>query len=97
MSERTLTRAILFWLNNQPDIWCMKTLGGPLQRHGVPDILGCANGHFFAMEVKDNGGTASAIQRIELERIAVAGGRACVVRSVEEVKGIVEILRQRKK
>jgi hypothetical protein len=94
MSERALVKLILFWLQEQADVWCMKTLGGPLQRRGVPDIIGCVGGIFFGLEVKTDDGKVSVLQHLELNRIAKAKGYATVVRSVDDVKRHVADLRE---
>lgn len=52
---------------------------GGYGRSGVPDIVGCLNGVFFAIECKANGGRPTALQLREIERINVAGGFAIVV------------------
>ena len=46
---------------------------------GVPDIVGCFKGKFFAIECKANGGRPTALQLREIDRINVAGGFAIVV------------------
>ena len=52
---------------------------GGYGRSGVPDIVGCLNGVFFAVECKANGGRPTALQLREIDRINVAGGFAIVV------------------
>lgn len=52
---------------------------GGYGRSGVPDIVGCFNGVFFAIECKANGGRPTALQLREIDRINVAGGFAIVV------------------
>ena len=56
----------------------MPSTGG-YGRSGVPDIVGCLNGVFFAVECKANGGRPTALQLREIDRINVAGGFAIVV------------------
>ncbi len=48
-------------------------------RAGIPDVIGCFNGRFIAVECKAGKGKTTALQERELERIADAGGFACVV------------------
>ena len=91
--ERALTKQILFWLSQQPRIWFLKTAGGLYQRRGVPDIIGCVKGKFFAIEVKSPGGELSNSQVVELNGINAAFGRASVVRSIEEAKEFIGRLR----
>lgn len=52
---------------------------GGYGRSGIPDIVGCLNGVFFAVECKANGGRPTALQLREIDRINVAGGFAIVV------------------
>lgn len=52
---------------------------GGYGRSGIPDIVGCLNGIFFAIECKANGGRPTALQLREIDRINVAGGFAIVV------------------
>lgn len=97
MKERALVKQILFWLSEQRDCWTLKVVGGPLQRHGVPDILGCCLGEFFGLEVKAPGAPGpTAIQNYEIRQIALAGGTATVVRSTDEVKALISLIRERK-
>jgi len=62
--------------------WVLVTTGVALS--GTPDILACHEGRFVALEVKQNGGYPSRIQRHRLAQIKKAGGEARVVRSVAE-------------
>ena len=56
----------------------MPTTGG-YGRSGIPDIIGCRNGVFFAIECKANGGKTTALQDKELKRIREGGGFALIV------------------
>jgi Holliday junction resolvase len=53
--------------------------GMGLGRSGIPDIIGCKNGKFIAIECKAGNGKATALQMRELNAIAKAGGLACLV------------------
>ena len=52
---------------------------GGYGRSGVPDIVGCLNGNFFGIECKAGKNTTTALQQLELGKIAKSGGRAIVV------------------
>jgi len=52
---------------------------GGYGRSGVPDIVGCYNGKFFAIECKAGKNTTTKLQELELESISLAGGAAWVV------------------
>jgi Holliday junction resolvase len=55
-------------------------------RSGVPDIIACIDGKFWAFECKADSGTATGLQLLEIEKIQEAGGRALIVRGVEGVE-----------
>jgi Holliday junction resolvase len=57
---------------------------------GCPDIVACVNGRFVGMEVKAEAGHPTPLQLAQMERIRVAGGRAYVVKSLDEVKHIIK-------
>lgn len=52
---------------------------GGYGRSGVPDIVGCYQGHFFAIEVKAGRNKPTPLQQKNLDEIAAAGGIAWVV------------------
>ena len=69
----------------------MKIHGGPFQSAGIPDLVGCVRGLFFALEVKLPGtGKISPIQKVTIKKIKEKGeGVACVVESPEEAIDVV--------
>ena len=52
---------------------------GGFGRSGVPDIIGCYQGAFFAIECKAGKNTTTALQDRELTNIRQSGGAAIVV------------------
>ena len=52
---------------------------GAFGRAGVPDIIGCYRGYFFAVECKAGKGKPTALQEAEIEKIRKAGGKAFVI------------------
>jgi Holliday junction resolvase len=48
-------------------------------RSGVPDLVCCHNGRFFAIECKAGGNTTTALQDREIAAIRAAGGIAMVI------------------
>lgn len=52
---------------------------GGYGRSGVPDIVGCYNGYFFAIECKAGSNKPTALQLKEIKAITDAGGVAIVV------------------
>lgn len=61
-------------------------------RGGVPDLVCCIKGRFVAFEVKVGRNGATELQRINIEQIVKNGGEAYVVRSLDEVKNILECI-----
>lgn len=57
---------------------------------GLPDIIACVNGRFVAFEVKAPSGKTTKLQEATIRKILKAGGVAAVIRSVDEVKIILE-------
>lgn len=67
--------------------WVFKVWGGPFTPAGIPDLIACVDGLFFALEVKlpdERRSKTSAIQDETIDEIRRAGGASCVVRSVDE-------------
>lgn len=58
---------------------------------GLPDLIGCYRGHFFAIELKSGKPKASPLQRQVLDYIENAGGHAFVMspENFKEVLGII--------
>jgi len=56
---------------------------------GTADILGCVNGKFVAIEVKQVGNKQSEIQRLWQSKVESAGGLYAVVYSVGEAVELV--------
>lgn len=48
-------------------------------RRGVPDVVGCINGRFFAIEVKAGKNKPTKLQQLEHDAIRAVGGVALVV------------------
>ena len=61
---------------------------GGYGKSGVPDIVGCFRGYFFAIECKSGKNTTTALQELELNKIRQAGGWSTVVNedNIEEVE-----------
>lgn len=71
----------------------MPTTGG-YGRSGIPDIVGCLNGLFFAIECKAKSGTTTALQDRELAKIYLAGGKPLVINE-DNVEGLETLLRSK--
>ena len=92
MAEKHIVAAILKHLKTVPDCFCWKEHGGIYGTAGIPDIIACIGGRFYAFEVKTPSGKLTKLQEATLQRIRKAKGKACKVSSVEEVKTILERL-----
>ena len=85
MTEQTLQKAIIKWLESQ-NAWIIKTI--QVNRRGCPDILACLNGKFIAIEVKAPGklSTLTPLQEHQIAAINISGGLAFAADSLETVK-----------
>ena len=93
MTETAIVNSIMRWLKAQPGCWAFKVHGGPWQLAGVPDIVGCLDGKFFALEVKRPGGKIRPVQEIIIGQIRKAGGLADIVYNKEQVCELLSNLR----
>lgn len=85
MSEAQLQKTVLAYLQSQ-GAWTVKVVAA--NKNGVPDILGCYKGKFFAIElkapsVKEQG---SALQEHQIALIKSSGGSAVVCNNLDHVK-----------
>lgn len=72
--------------------WWFKVHGSPMQVSGIPDILGCYEGRFIALEAKMPDGKLSARQELIMQRINDAGGIALTVTNPEHAMGLINEL-----
>lgn len=84
--EKDIVTAILRHLKTRSRCFAWKTHGGMYGTAGIPDIIACVDGRFYAFEVKQPGGRLTRLQEATLGKIQAAGGVAVKVTSVEEVK-----------
>lgn len=52
LKEADIVRAILRYLKTVPNCFCWKEHGGMYGTAGIPDVIACIGGRFFALEVK---------------------------------------------
>ena len=64
-------------------------------RAGIPDIIGCMDGHFIAIECKAGKGTTTALQDRELNAILNHGGTVFIARedNLEDLQQLLMGLR----
>jgi Holliday junction resolvase len=62
------------------------------ERSGVPDIVCCFNGNFFAVECKAGKNKPTTLQEREMEAIRNTGGTALVVNeeNIDHVRLLIE-------
>ena len=89
MLEKDIVAAIMRWLRTVPLCFAWKEHGGMYGTAGVPDVICCLDGRFFAFEVKTPEGRLTKLQEHTIQRIKDAGGHAFVVRSVDDVKAVL--------
>lgn len=68
----------------------VKLHGGPYQEAGLPDLVAVLDGETYWLEAKTETGSASPIQERQHERLRAAGANVHVVRSVGEVRKILQ-------
>jgi len=84
MKESTIKRNILRYLKTIPNSkW---EVSPPGSRSGRADLSGCIRGHRVEIEVKNETGRLSKLQRYEINEWLRAGATAFVARSVEDVR-----------
>lgn len=93
--EATVKKRIVAFLKVvRPNGFFFKIPAGPLSLMGVSDIIGCYSGRFYAFEIKSSTGRPTKRQKFFLKCIRRAGGVAAVVRSVADVKEILNEIRR---
>lgn len=86
MLEKDIVSKIMKYLKSVPRCFSWKEHGGMYGTAGIPDIIACIDGNFFAFEVKTKKGKTTALQDATIRKILSCGGKAFVVRSVDEVR-----------
>ena len=90
MLERDVVAAIKQYLASLgSDVFFWKEHGGPYGTSGVPDIICCYKGRFLGLEAKLPTGRLTELQKRAIRKINQAGGIACRVESVEDVKRVI--------
>ena len=92
MKESDLIKKIKEYLKTIDGLIFWKEHGGMYGTSGVPDVIVCYRGKFVAFETKVGKNKPTILQQITIRKILKAGGYALVVRSVAEVKEIINAL-----
>ena len=84
MCESKIQTEILRWLERN-DCYVVKVVIA--NKSGVPDILFCKDGLFYAVEVKATGKkkNTTKLQDLNLEKIRSSGGKAIVTDNLSDV------------
>ena len=90
MKESDIVKAIQKYLKTVPQCFAWKEHGGMYGTAGIPDIIACINGRFYAFEVKTAVGKTTKLQDATIRKILACGGVAVVVRSVSEVRAVID-------
>ena len=90
VKESVIVRSIMEYLHRVPRYFCWKEHGGMYGTAGIPDIICCISGDFFAFEVKTETGKNTKLQEATIRKITDAGVIAVVVHSVEDVQKTLE-------
>lgn len=99
-TEAMIQRACMDWLATQDDVYFFRANSGAFRtaqgryvktgRPGCPDIVACwRGGQFWGIEVKAEKGRQTQAQKKAQADIEAAGGRYVVVRSVGELKELI--------
>jgi Holliday junction resolvase len=88
--EGRVKAAIKVWLKLQPNCWFYMPVSNGMGTMGIPDIVGCYMGMFFAIEVKAPGKVENTtpLQKMQIALINGSHGHAIVADSLEQVKGL---------
>jgi len=89
VSEKEIVSKILRYLKTVPKCFAWKEHGGIYGTAGIPDIVACIDGKFYAFEVKTPVGKTTKLQEATIRKILACGGTAAVVRSVDEVRAVI--------
>lgn len=82
MTESELQRKVLRMIKKEfPELWCYKASDKWIS--GLPDVMGCFLGSFFAIELKRPGEKPRPLQDYVMNSIKKAGGQVTWETSVE--------------
>jgi len=76
--ERKVKNVVVSVLKEHDAYYFFPVTGG-YGASGVPDIVGCINGKFFAIECKAGKGKTTALQDKHIAQITAVGGSAIVI------------------
>jgi len=94
MKENYLQSKVIKWLNNtyKDDIVVYNIHGNSFQKKGIPDLLICYKGRFIALELKQENGRLSEIQKYRIQKLINAGAVVEVPRTLKDVQEVFKQL-----
>ena len=85
MREKVIENRIKDTLTTMyPNVWFFKHAASAAMKVGIPDIVCCIKGHFVGIEVKQEKGIQSDVQKVCMNNIRNAGGEYWIVWSYED-------------
>lgn len=72
--------------SDRNDGWYYMPVSNGMGVHGIPDIIGHYKGQFFSVETKVENKNPTPLQQLQLNAITASGGKAFVVRGVNDLK-----------
>ena len=94
MKEKDLIKKISDYLKTVDNLFFWKEHGGMYGTSGIPDLIVCYKGRFIAFECKVGKNEATILQSVTIKQIIAAGGYALVVRSVDEVRQVIDAFKK---
>ena len=91
MAERALCKLVNHYLDGIPRLWYWSVTD--MFTSGIPDRVGCVEGMFFAIELKDKNKKPRKLQAWVISKIKAAGGAAISTDDKDEVVRFIEQLR----
>lgn len=85
--EKDIQKDIIKYLNSLNNVYYVRVTHS--SKNGVPDLILCINGNFIAIEIKRLNGKVSQLQKLNIDKIKQANGKAYIVYTLQEVKDIV--------
>lgn len=95
MTPEGKVKAAVKRLLEEKGVYYFMPVSNGMGRHGIPDVICCANGYFMGIECKAGKGKTTALQERELERIRYAGGEALVVTDDETTMDTLRCILQK--
>ena len=89
MREKVIENKIKSYLKSI-GAYYFKHHGNQFSQVGVPDLIVSYKGRFIGIEVKNETGKTTELQKINLDMIKKSGGISLVARKVEDVKKVIE-------